>query len=204
MKRILMLLIPTVLILLAIILVVRNTAKGLNGVVKSVDSDNRIITIYDGIQDTKLRINNTTKLLDVRNQPTIFSEFNVGFEVEVWFKKNDKELFVEKIKITKAPNILILSPSNNDTIKKEFKVSGLARVFENTLQLEVINKDNKQSLYKKTVMASPLDIGLFGPFETEINISNYPEVKNIQVSAFQYSAKDGSVTDKISIDLEVN
>ncbi len=204
MKKLLMFLIPALLIVLVILLVIKNTAKGLVGTIKSIDNDSRTIVIYDGLQDMKLNITNTTKLLDVRNQPTIFSEFNVGFEVEVWFKKNNEELVVEKIRITKAPNILILSPSNNDVVKREFKVSGSARVFENVLQVEVTNADNNQSLYKKTVMASPIDIGLFGPFETEINISNYPEVKNIRLDAFQYSAKDGSVTDKTSINLEVN
>jgi len=188
---------------LAIILVVINTDKGISGTITSIDSTNRIITIEDNSQTTKLNISNTTKLLDSRNQPTIFSEFNVGFEIEAMFKKTGDILKVETVKITKAPNIIILTPKTGESVGKEFVIKGLARVFENVLQIEVKNKTNNTVLYKKTVMASPMDIGLFGPFETTVNINN-ENVKDIEVSAFQYSAKDGSIVDKTSIDLKVN
>jgi Cu/Ag efflux protein CusF len=204
MKKFLMFFIPIAVVVIAVFVILSNTSRGTMGAITTIDNDTRIITIKDGMQDTKLEISNTTQLLDIRNQPTIFSEFNVGFEVEAWLKQSGSHMIVEKVKITKAPNIVILSPSDKDIVKKEFVVKGSARVFENVLQLEVTDKASGQSLYKKSVMASPLDIGLFGPFETEVNISSFETVREIQVSAFQYSAKDGSITDKTTITLEVN
>ena len=203
MKRVLLVCIPIVILSVAIILVIMNTNKGLTGTISSIDEENRIITIQDAGQETKLQINNNTKLLDVRNQPTIFSEFNIGFEVEAIFKNSGEILKVEKIKITKAPNIVILSPKDKESVNKEFTITGLARVFENVLQVEIKDKANGQSLYKKNIMASPLDIGLFGPFETQVNLTEYAEVRSIEVIAFQYSAKDGSVIDKTTITLDL-
>jgi uncharacterized protein YxeA len=202
MKKILIIFILVLVIALAIILVLANTNKGISGIISNIDSTNRIITIIDNGQETKLNISNTTKLLDSRNQPTIFSEFNVRFEVEAVFKKTGETLKVEKVKITKAPNIILLSPKDNDTVGKEFVVKGLARVFENVLQIEVKNKTNNTIVDKQTIMASPLDIGLFGPFEAVVKINE--NVNDIEVNAFQYSAKDGSVVDKTSINLKVN
>jgi len=83
------------------------------------------------------------------------------------------------------------------------KVEGVARVFENTLQIEIKDKKDKKVIYSKTVMANPIDIGLFGPFEAIIDLSKYADLKNIELSAFQYSAKDGSVIDKTTINLDV-
>lgn len=179
----------------------KTTATGL---ITNVDSDSRTITIQDNDQETKLTITNETRLLDANNHPTIFSEFNIGFKILASFKVVNQTMIIDAIRIIKAPNIIILSPKDKDIITGEFTIKGLARVFENTLQIQIRDKNNNKVILDKTVMASPLDIGLFGPFELAVDMNLLSKTKAIEIRAFQYSAKDGTIVDQTSIDLEIN
>ena len=82
-------------------------------------------------------------------------------------------------------------------------ITGVARVFENVLQVEIKNKATKEIIYSSPITAQPIDIGLFGPFEAVIDLTKYSDLKNIELSAFQYSAKDGTVVDKTTINLDI-
>lgn len=203
MKKFLIVFIILIMVIISLLIVVFVRNSGITGKIINIDSDNRIITIKSNDQEVKLVLNNKTKMLDTRNQPTLFSDFNIGFEISATLEKENNSLIVKKIKIEKAPNIIILSPEDKNIIKDVLKIEGIARVFENVLQIEVKNNESNEIIHKETVMASPLDIGLFGPFSTQIDLTKYLNLKNIEVSAFQYSAKDGSVIDKTTINLDV-
>jgi len=173
------------------------------GTIINIDSDNRIIYINNNNQDIKLILDNETKMVDIKNQPIIFSEFNLGFEILANLEKNKENTRVEKIQIKKSPNIIIISPKNNEKVKDIFKINGSARVFENVLQIEIKNKKNQEILYKQPITAHPLDIGLYGPFEVDVDLSKFNDLENIEINAFQYSAKDGSIIDKTIINLSI-
>lgn len=187
----------------AIFIIMSIKNNRVNGQITNIDAENRIVTIQDQDQEIALKLNNKTKMFDIRNHPCLFSDFNIGFDVTAKMKEENGNLNVDWIRIKKSPNIVILTPEDKAIVRNMIKVEGVARVFENTLQIEIKDKKDKKVIYSKTVMANPIDIGLFGPFEAIIDLSKYADLKNIELSAFQYSAKDGSVIDKTTINLDV-
>ena len=203
MKKFWIILIILIVVVISILIVVLVKNNNITGRIINIDNENRIITIKNNDQEIKLVINNKTKMFDIKNQPTLFSDFNIGFEISATLVQEDNELIVKRIQIKKSPNIIIISPEDKDIVNSKLKIKGVARVFENVLQIEIKNKMNDEVIHKGTIMARPLDIGLYGPFETEIDLTKYTELKSIEVSAFQYSAKDGEITDKITINLDI-
>ncbi|MFA5230459.1 MAG: Gmad2 immunoglobulin-like domain-containing protein [Candidatus Paceibacterota bacterium] len=175
----------------------------IDGKIAAIDSTNRVITIKNQDQIIDLLVTNNTKLYDKSDRPALFSDFNVGFEVTASLNKNGNAEVIEKIKMTSSPNIIIIAPENNSVVKNGFQVKGVARVFENVLQVQAIDKKTGQIIFDNHIMAEPLDIGLFGPFEATINFPAQNDISQVEISAFQYSAKDGSVIDKTIINLDV-
>ena len=175
----------------------------IDGKIAAIDSTNRVITIKNQDQIIDLLVTNNTKLYDKSDRPALFSDFNVGFEVTASLNKNGNAEVIEKIKMTSSPNIIIIAPENNSVVKNGFQVKGVARVFENVLQVQAIDKKTGQIIFDNHIMAEPLDIGLFGPFEATINFPAQNDISQVEVSAFQYSAKDGSVIDKTTVNLDV-
>lgn len=120
--------------------------------------------------------------------------------VPVTFKQdfNNKEAETEKA------NIVVTSPKINEKVPFPFKVSGEARVFENTVLIKLKGKDG-DVLYEAFTTAQSLDIGLFGPFEKEINfLTKKPKTKDVILEVYWASPKDGSPTDLTAIPLELN
>ncbi|MEK7167546.1 MAG: DUF333 domain-containing protein [Patescibacteria group bacterium] len=100
-------------------------------------------------------------------------------------------------------NIIVFSPIKNSTVNLPFKVSGQARVFENQLNLRI--KDVKGNiLLEKQLMSTSPEMGIFGDFETEITaLDKQPEGEDILVEVLDFSAKDGSEIDLVSIPLKL-
>ena len=94
-------------------------------------------------------------------------------------------------------NITITTPQPGQGAGLPLVVEGQARVFENTLQVRLLDSEG-EVLVERTVMADAPDIGQFGPYRVELY---YPEVTGEAgtVEAFQYSARDGSEIDKVSV-----
>lgn len=178
----------------------RNTV---DGKIIAIDNIGRIITIKNNDQIIDLKVTDHTTLYDISDHPALFSDFNVGFEITALLNKSNDTTIIRKIKITNSPNIIIITPENNSVVKNSFKIQGVARVFENVLQVQIIDKKTGQIIFNSPVTAKPLDIGLFGPFEVTVDFPYQNDMNKIEASAFQYSAKDGSITDKTTITLEV-
>ncbi len=178
----------------------RNTV---DGKIIAIDNIGRIITIKNNDQIIDLKVTDHTTLYDISDHPALFSDFNVGFEITALLNKSNDTTIIRKIKITNSPNIIIITPENNSVVKNSFKIQGVARVFENVLQVQIIDKKTGQIIFNSPVTAKPLDIGLFGPFEVTVDFPYQNDMNKIETSAFQYSAKDGSITDKTTITLEV-
>jgi len=104
--------------------------------------------------------------------------------------------------ITMAPaasnNIEVLSPRGGDSVKSGFAVKGNARVFENVVSIRLSDSEGN-SLVETTTNTNAPDAGQFGPFEKMLTFQTNSDTGTLEV--FQYSAKDGSEIDKVTIPL---
>lgn len=94
-------------------------------------------------------------------------------------------------------NITINQPLVDAIISSPVTIKGLARVFENVLQVRIKDASG-QVLAENSTMANSQDIGLFGPYQIDLAYNN-PQTREGVIEAFQYSAKDGSEIDKVAI-----
>lgn len=95
-------------------------------------------------------------------------------------------------------NIEVLSPRSGDNITSGFVVKGNARTFESNVAIRL--SDSAGNLLTETfTLANAPDAGQFGPFEKELIFQTDSETGTLEV--FQYSAKDGSEIDKVTIPL---
>lgn len=108
---------------------------------------------------------------------------------------------VENKTITPAAsrNIEVLSPLTGDKVKSGFVVKGNARTFESTVNIRLSDSSGNVIMETFTTAKAP-DVGQFGPFEELINFSTDDQMGQLEV--FQYSAKDGSEIDKVTIPLQ--
>lgn len=204
MKKIII--ISVVLIVVASILLVLNMRqhKSTRGTVSSVDTVSRKIALTSDNNDIVFTLSHGVSIVDSKNMPSFLAEINPGFEIIVDFHVKDNVHYADKIKITKSPNIIILSPKKNSSVGSTFTISGISRTFENTLMIEVVEPKTKQVLIKKYLTADAKDIGLYGNFETFVDLTFFPHYPLLNLSAFQYSAKDGSVIDKTTVSLQID
>ncbi|MDD5731359.1 MAG: Gmad2 immunoglobulin-like domain-containing protein [Patescibacteria group bacterium] len=96
-----------------------------------------------------------------------------------------------------SSNIHITAPIQGDTISSPVKITGEVRVFENQFAIRV--KDgNGKVLVEEPAMGENGDAGQFNSFEKEID---YPKstTDSGTIEVFDYSAKDGSEIDKVTI-----
>ncbi len=97
-----------------------------------------------------------------------------------------------------SKNIEVLSPRAGDKVSSEFVVKGNARTFESNVVIRLYDSEGNVLLETFT-LANASDAGQFGPFEKMINYQSNSETGTLEV--FQYSAKDGSQIDKVTIPL---
>jgi len=98
-------------------------------------------------------------------------------------------------------NIRVTAPVPNETVGSPFEIRGEARVFESQFNWKLKGDDGAVlSEGNATAMAS--DMGQFGPFVISVKYG-YPSGGAGTLEVFDYSAKDGSVTDLVSIPLQL-
>lgn len=95
-----------------------------------------------------------------------------------------------------SSNIEVLSPRGGDNVKSGFVVKGNARTFESNVTIRLSDSDGNVLIETNTLANAP-DAGQFGPFEKMINFQSNSDTGTLEV--FQYSAKDGSQIDKVTI-----
>ncbi len=98
-------------------------------------------------------------------------------------------------------NISVSVPRINDQVSNPILVKGKARVFENTFAYALKDRAGHK-LYEGSAMTNAPDAGLFGDFTIRIPVPNNAP-KELIVEVFDYSAKDGSVIDLVSIPVEL-
>lgn len=99
----------------------------------------------------------------------------------------------------RSDNIIVTAPQAGSNVSSPFVVRGEARTFENNVVLRLTEQGGRVLVEDFTTAQSP-DIGQFGPFEMEIS---YPATtqSSATLEVFQYSARDGSEIDKVTIPL---
>ncbi len=119
----------------------------------------------------------------------------------------DGRSFTEEIAVTFPPqtssssgaeaNIVVTSPVAGATITSPVVITGRARVFENAFSYRVRDADGTL-LAEGNGTADAPDIGLFGPFTVSLS---YPPASGTTgtVEVFDYSAKDGTPIDVVTI-----
>lgn len=106
--------------------------------------------------------------------------------------------------IEELPNIIVYLPPESVKINSPFIVSGIARVFENSLSLKVINAKG-QTIWTGFTTANAPDVGTYGGFSTAVNLSGAEVVpgEGIELQVYQNSASDGSEADKVAVPLHL-
>ncbi|MFA6394260.1 MAG: Gmad2 immunoglobulin-like domain-containing protein [Patescibacteria group bacterium] len=94
-------------------------------------------------------------------------------------------------------NIRVSAPKPGAEIGMPVIIKGQARVFENTFTYRVKDARGK-ILIEKNAMTSAPDAGIFGDFSVETNYE-VPETETGTVEVFEYSAKDGSEINMVSV-----
>lgn len=119
------------------------------------------------------------------------------------FKKKDQP----KPTTTPEPkeNIVVYNPKPNSTVTSKFKLTGVARTFENTFTFRLKDKKTNQILGQSATVSSATESGEFGKFNFDLDFSgnaNYLKTNDeLILEVFQKSAKDGSEIDKVRIPL---
>jgi len=100
----------------------------------------------------------------------------------------------------KNKSIFLLSPRSRDTLKMPFVLSGIARAFENTIQVEIIKKETGELVIKKSYITNAEEPSFFGdfsiPFEEKELCDGETE---LQATIFVESPKDGARMDEETI-----
>jgi len=180
-----------------------NAERIIQGDIRLLDFNARTFSIHEGggNRATTVSFSATTTVSD-RNGLLVGGDYlERGFSVEVRGKGEGDALTATEIKVLNEPNIIVFSPVVKETVGETFKVEGRARVFENTLAVRVKNGEKK--IFEKSVMADAPDVGTFGDFETEIKLAakDIVNATSIVLEAFEYSAKDGSEINKVTVSL---
>lgn len=94
---------------------------------------------------------------------------------------------------TSTPAIIIYSPKNEEVVSSpSIVVSGIARVFENSLMIRIRSAEN-EVLIEEPIMADAPDAGQYGDFNYTFTLSkNVLPNEKLFIDAFEYSAKDGT------------
>lgn len=98
---------------------------------------------------------------------------------------------------SESGNVKVVSPVANEAIGSPLKITGQARVFENQLNYRLKDGDGS-ILAQGNMTASSLEAGQFGQFSVEVNYLK-PKSGQGNLEVFDYSAKDGSEADKVTI-----
>jgi spore germination protein GerM len=98
------------------------------------------------------------------------------------------------------PNIIVTSPKSGDSIGLPLKISGTARVFESQFNYR-LKDQNGNILAQGNGTANAPDAGQYGNFEITENYT-LPSRDTGTLEVFDYSAKDGSMIDLVSIPIK--
>lgn len=101
--------------------------------------------------------------------------------------------------LTQTPelNIIVTSPKSGESVSNPITITGKARVFERTFQYRLRDSSGKVVLEQNAMTGGP-DLPEYGTFSVKIPIPTSMS-GSATIEVFEYSAKDGSVTNLVSV-----
>lgn len=175
------------------------TLQNVEGKISNISANNRRVTITDqNNKEINLVLTGAVKITDKNGKSVDFSYLRKGYTIQANGALNsDNILEAAEVKILEEPNIIVFSPQSNDEIGLPLVIDGEARVFENNLNYRLKDQNNEMLVENFTTANAP-DIGQYGLFHVE---ANYPAPKGTvgTLEVFDYSARDGSEIDKVTI-----
>ena len=99
-----------------------------------------------------------------------------------------------------TPPIYVESPVWNGTVSSPLRVYGTSNVFEATSQIQILDANGK--VLNQAVVTATSGTGTRGSYDVTISFNAAPG-SDIVLRSFEYSAKDGSMTNIIDIPLHV-
>jgi spore germination protein GerM len=187
-------------------ILIDNTGN-ISGLVTEIAASAKTITIVDAKNQTySLATVSTTQFLDGDNKTITFGDIYKGFIIEAKGKLQEENiLLADSIKITNQPNILVYSPVDGTKVSSYFIVKGFARVFENTFVIRVSDAETNERYFEKPFMTKTGEMGQYGEINHAISlgtvISEIADKANLTLEVFEYSAKDGSEINKVTVPL---
>ncbi|MDP3941536.1 MAG: Gmad2 immunoglobulin-like domain-containing protein [bacterium] len=95
-------------------------------------------------------------------------------------------------------NITVTSPTSGETVQFPIIITGEARVFESQLNYRI--KDEKGMILSQgSTTANAPDAGQFGPYTITIQSLGEFTSGKLTIEVFDFSAKDGSEIDKVTV-----
>jgi len=119
-----------------------------------------------------------------------------GFSVEVTGELRRGRMAAQTVRVTSAPNIIVYAPEPDETVRNPIFITGIARVFENTVNFTV--RDALGNVIAEGFGTATGEIGTWSPFTLAASIKP-PQAQMGLVEVFDYSAKDGSVENLFSV-----
>lgn len=99
------------------------------------------------------------------------------------------------------PNLVVTSPVPGSIVTSPLVVFGFGRTFEQSFSYRVRDAAGKVVLEDHALTGAP-SMGMYGPLRVEIILPAMAE-KTFTLEAFEYSAKDGSVQDLVTVPLQL-
>lgn len=181
-----------------------NTHPHFTGQISSVVRNlNLLIVTPDNQPELNITITPQTKLVDQDNQPISLDNLQKGFSIEGdGTLTSTNAITATNIKLTKSPNIVVFIPTPNSQVSSQFEVSGVGRVFENQVSVEIKNHTTGTVYSQGSTLTDAQNMGGYGNFYYQANLKNTADLKNgtsLDINVFQRSAKDGSIIDQVTV-----
>jgi len=132
------------------------------------------------------------------NQPKI--EIGSLLQIDGVRELSTRRITAETVAVQNDRNLVVTSPTEGSTVTSPLVVFGFGRVFEQTFNWRI--KDESGEVVKQGIaMTSAPDMGQFGPFRFEVFLPALIST-NFTLEVFDYSMKDGSIQDLVSLQLK--
>lgn len=190
-----------------------------------IDLQNRIIKIqreYQDALDTKNIVGpdipvlidaviHFQKKIDVSDsgykyeeQNMKFEDMKVGSELGIILTKDKKARAIivsDPTQLIKEPNIKVVQPKEKQVVESPFKVEGTARVFEGTVNIELITSDGK--ILDQTTAQATVGAPSWGDFQAMVSYQPLDKPIDGMLRVYSQSPKDGSQQDMVIVPIRL-
>lgn len=201
-----------VLILVGLYFIFNNTTKKQNenikvsGEIKDVALSAKVITLVDTVNNEwNIACNDKTKIISENNEEIDLYSLIPQFEIEVTGEKADSitpnSIIASQVKVIVSKDLVIIIPKDGESLTDtKIRVGGYAKTSEGVINYKINDVE-------KGFIELPEGAGNYSYFDKEIDFSNLDlsgdMEKNISLSFYEKSLKDGSEINKVTISLKL-